>query len=92
MHAPRAHKAVKTRGAHKQLAPAAAEPPVDAERARRLLAEAVALARSGKADAAERTAASAMAVSRLLRFFVLSVATLCAAYSPMNTLGPLRSY
>jgi chemotaxis protein methyltransferase CheR len=65
-HASRAQKVVKTRGPHKQAAPSSAEEaPLDAERARRLLAEAAVQARSGKADAAERTAASAMAANPL---------------------------
>ncbi|MBV8163399.1 MAG: methyltransferase domain-containing protein [Candidatus Eremiobacteraeota bacterium] len=64
-HAPRTSKAVlKTRSAHKPAAPPV-EAPIDAERARRLLDEAVLQARSGKADAAERIAASAMAANPL---------------------------
>lgn len=64
-HALRTQKATKARNAHKATPPALAEPPVDTERARRLLADAVRQARSGKADAAERTAADAMAANPL---------------------------
>ena len=64
-HTARTQRAARVRSPHKTAAPTLAEPAVDAERARRLLADAVAQARSGKADAAERTAAQAMAQNPL---------------------------